>query len=100
MQINNVEDLKKVMEAAFPSLTWELRDSRSVRVTGTMQVVVTAHDFGDYSVSLTCGRFAEVSMGLVGKHPVEILKRVQLGALQRLSEVKLLLESIGGNNDY
>jgi hypothetical protein len=24
MQINNVADLKKVMEAAFPTLTWEV----------------------------------------------------------------------------
>ena len=55
MQINNVEDLKKVMEAAFPNLTWEVLTAIVVTSSGNIRATVTSKVFGDYSVSLRCG---------------------------------------------
>lgn len=74
MTINDVEDLKKVMEEAFPSLTWEKVHTVCLRGKGTARVIVSSLHFGTYSVALTCGQDSEINLTCYGKDPVETLK--------------------------
>lgn len=94
MQINNVEDLKKVMEEAFPTLTWEVLTAIGVTSSGNIRATVTSKVFGDYCVSLHLSGLNEVNVSATHKDPVEALKLAKEEVLLNLQAAREIVESI------